>query len=139
MEITRASTRVSPRSKLFTPKLAYRPITLFARRATRDVELAGVEIKAGERVSMWYHSANRDEDVFVEPFTFDIGRRPNPHVAFGGGGHHYCLGANLAKREVHVMFQQIARAFPPRRSPAQPCFVPPTTSSPPAQITSPCG
>jgi len=87
------------------------PITMFARQATRDVELGGVEIKTGERVSMWYPSANRDDDVFADPFRFDIGRQPNPHVAFGGGGVHYCLGAHLAKREVHVMFEQIARRF----------------------------
>ena len=87
------------------------PVTMFARDATRDVELGGVRISQGDRITMWYPSANRDESVFDEPFRFDIGRSPNPHVSFGGGGVHYCLGANLAKHEVRTMFAQIARRF----------------------------
>ena len=87
------------------------PVTMFARDATRDVELGGVTISQGDRITMWYPSANRDHTVFDEPFRFDIGRSPNPHVSFGGGGVHYCLGANLAKHEVRTMFAQIARRF----------------------------
>jgi cytochrome P450 len=81
------------------------PVSYFARRATRDTELRGVPIAEGDRVSMWYPSANRDEDVFDDPFGFDIGRSPNPHVAFGGGGVHFCLGANLARRELTTLFE----------------------------------
>ena len=87
------------------------PVTMFARQATQDTELAGVPIAAGERVTMWYPSANRDAGVFDQPFQFDIGRQPNPHVSFGGGGAHYCMGANLAKREVRTMLDHIARRF----------------------------
>lgn len=87
------------------------PVTMFARQATRDVEFGGVTIMEGERVTMWYPSANRDEDVFEDPFGFDITRHPNPHVSFGGGGVHYCLGANLAKREIRTMFQEICARF----------------------------
>ena len=57
----------------------------------------GQQIKEGDKVVIWYISANRDEDVFDDPYTFDIGRTPNEHVAFGGGGPHFCLGANLAR------------------------------------------
>jgi cytochrome P450 len=83
------------------------PVGYFARRATRATEIRGVPIAAGDRVTMWYPSANRDEDVFDEPFRFDIRRTPNPHVAFGGGGAHYCLGANLAKREITILFDEL--------------------------------
>jgi cytochrome P450 len=79
------------------------PVLFFGRTATRDVELGGAEIAAGDRVVMWYPSGNRDERAFADPFTFDVARTPNPHVSFGGGGPHYCLGASLAKKEVHVM------------------------------------
>jgi len=81
------------------------PVAYFARRATRDTEIRGVPIARGERVSMWYPSANRDEDVFDKAFRFDIGRSPNPHVTFGGGGVHFCLGANLARRELTTLLE----------------------------------
>lgn len=81
------------------------PVSYFARRATRDTEIRGVTIAKGDRVTMWFPSANRDEDVFEAPFSFDIGRSPNPHVAFGGGGVHFCLGANLARRELTTLFE----------------------------------
>jgi cytochrome P450 len=80
------------------------PVLHFRRTATRDVELRGQTIRAGEKVVVWYVSANFDEEVFEDPLRFDVGRRPNPHVTFGGGGPHYCLGAHLAKLEVQVMF-----------------------------------
>ena len=68
-------------------------------------------IAEGDRVTLWYPSGNRDEDVFDDPFRFDIRRMPNPYVSFGGGGPHYCLGANLAKREITILFEELlARA-----------------------------
>jgi cholest-4-en-3-one 26-monooxygenase len=85
------------------------PVMNFRRTATGDVELHGVQIKEGEPVVMLYASANRDEDVFADPFTFDITRSPNPHLTFGGGGPHFCLGANLARMEMRILFQEIAR------------------------------
>ncbi len=83
------------------------PVTCFARRATRDTEVRGVPIAEGDRVTLWYPSANRDEEVFDDPFRFDIRRRPNPHVAFGGGGVHFCLGANLARREMLILLDEL--------------------------------
>jgi cytochrome P450 len=87
------------------------PVICFARTATRDVELGDQAVRAGERVALFYPSANRDERVFTEPDCFDIRRSPNPHVAFGGGGAHLCLGASLARMEIQVMFGQLLRRF----------------------------
>lgn len=83
------------------------PVMHFRRTATRDLELGGQQIAAGDKVVIWYISANRDERVFDHPDTFDIERSPNEHVAFGGGGPHFCLGANLARLEINVMFEEI--------------------------------
>jgi cytochrome P450 len=83
------------------------PVAYFARRATRATEIRGVKIAEGDRVTVWYPSANRDEEVFEDPFRFDIARTPNPHVAFGGGGAHFCLGANLARREIAILFEEL--------------------------------
>jgi len=83
------------------------PVAYFARRATRDTEIRGVPIAKGQRVTLWYASANRDEEVFRDPFRFDVGRTPNPHIAFGGGGAHFCLGANLARFEIAILFQEL--------------------------------
>lgn len=83
------------------------PVAYFARRATRDTEIRGVPIADGDRITLWYPSANRDEAVFDDPFRFDIARAPNHHVAFGGGGPHYCLGANLARCEIAVLFDEL--------------------------------
>jgi cholest-4-en-3-one 26-monooxygenase len=88
------------------------PVTAFQRTATRDTELGGQEIKAGQRVGIFYRSANFDEDVFENPEEFNILRSPNPHVGFGGTGAHYCLGANLARLEIDLMFNAIADALP---------------------------
>lgn len=85
------------------------PVAYFARRATRDVEVRGTKIEAGDRVTVWYPSANRDEDVFGNPFRFDIARTSNHHVSFGGGGAHFCLGANLARQEIIIMFQELLK------------------------------
>jgi cytochrome P450 len=83
------------------------PVAYFARRATRDTEIRGVPIAEGDRLTLWYPSANRDEDAFPDPSRFDIARTPNNHVAFGGGGAHFCLGANLARREIAIMFEEL--------------------------------
>jgi cytochrome P450 len=83
------------------------PVLHFRRTATRDVEVGGQTIRAGDKVVIWYVSANFDEEVFADPLRFDVGRRPNPHVTFGGGGPHFCLGAHLAKLEVQVMFDAL--------------------------------
>ncbi len=83
------------------------PVTVFTRTATRDTELRGTAIREGERVALFYPSANRDEDRFPDPDRFDIGRTPNQHLAFGGGGTHFCLGASLARVEAAAMFSEI--------------------------------
>lgn len=85
------------------------PVAYFARRATRDVEISGVKISEGQRITLWYPSANRDEDVFEDPFRFDVHRKPNAHIAFGGGGAHFCLGANLARREIAILFEELLK------------------------------
>ncbi len=88
------------------------PVTAFQRTALEDTELAGVSIKKGQRVVMLYSSANFDEDVFENPMTFDITRNPNPHLGFGGTGAHFCIGANLARMEIDLMFNAIADNVP---------------------------
>jgi len=90
------------------------PVNQFQRTATRDVELAGVPIKEGDRVVLFYASANRDEAVFPDPQRFDVGRTPNEHLAFGIGPH-FCLGANLARLEIRVMFEELLRRLPDMR------------------------
>lgn len=88
------------------------PVQYFKRTATVDTELRGVPIRAGDAVTIWYSAANRDPEVFPEPHRFDVGRAPNEHVAFGGRGPHYCLGASLAKMEIRLMFEQILGRYP---------------------------
>ena len=88
------------------------PVTSFQRTALEDYELSGVKIKKGQRVVMVYRSANFDEEVFDDPFTFNILRDPNPHVGFGGTGAHYCVGANLARMTIDLMFNAIADTMP---------------------------
>jgi cholest-4-en-3-one 26-monooxygenase len=88
------------------------PVMFFRRNARKDVTLSGQTIKAGEKISLWYISANRDESVFDDPFRFDITRDPNPHIAFGGGGPHFCLGAQLARLEIRLLFEELAARVP---------------------------
>ncbi|MEX2538595.1 MAG: cytochrome P450 [Actinomycetota bacterium] len=87
------------------------PVMHFERVATTDVEIAGQLIKEGDEVTLWYPSANRDETIFDKPQTFDVGRTPNEHIAFGKG-EHFCLGANLARLELRVMFEELLRRIP---------------------------
>jgi cytochrome P450 len=88
------------------------PVINFRRLATRDTVVGEQPIKAGEKVVMFYNSANRDERVFDDPYRFDVLRSPNEHVGFGAGGPHFCLGANLARREIRVMFEELFRRLP---------------------------
>jgi cholest-4-en-3-one 26-monooxygenase len=96
------------------------PVTSFQRTALEDTELGGVTITKGQRVVMFYRSANFDEEVFDNPYEFDILRDPNPHVGFGGTGAHYCIGANLARMTIDLMFNAIADAMPDLTSLAKP-------------------
>jgi cholest-4-en-3-one 26-monooxygenase len=88
------------------------PVTCFQRTALRDYELSGVPIKKGQRVVMFYRSANFDEEVFDEPFTFNILRDPNPHVGFGGTGAHYCIGTHLARMTIDLIFNALGDHVP---------------------------
>jgi len=83
------------------------PIQNMARTVTRDVELRGQHLREGDKVMLLYPSGNRDEEVFEDPFRFDVGRDPNPHLAFGGYGAHFCLGSSLARLELRVMFEEL--------------------------------
>ncbi|SCX07781.1 cytochrome P450 [Mycolicibacterium fluoranthenivorans] len=88
------------------------PVHCFQRTALVDTEIGGVTIRKGQRAGLFYSSANYDEEVFENPFTFDILRNPNPHLAFGGNGAHFCIGANLARMEIKLMFNEIADQIP---------------------------
>jgi cytochrome P450 len=87
------------------------PLHYFRRTATEDTVVRGQEIKAGDKVAMWYTSANRDEDVFADPDRFDVHRSPNPHLSFGIA-QHFCLGVHLARLEGRVFFEELFSAFP---------------------------
>jgi cholest-4-en-3-one 26-monooxygenase len=88
------------------------PVMHFQRTALVDTEIGGQQIAKGERVAIYYSTANRDPEIFDDPYTFDITRDPNPHIAFGGGGPHFCLGANLARLEMRIMFETLATRIP---------------------------
>jgi cytochrome P450 len=99
------------------------PVIQFRRTLTRDHELNGTAYKKGDKVLLFYNSANRDESVFTDPDAFDITRDPNPHVGFGGPGPHYCLGAHLARREMTVMFRELFTRLPAIRAEGEPDFL----------------
>jgi cytochrome P450 len=88
------------------------PVMTFRRTTTRPVELHGEHLPAGEKVVLFYHSANRDEQVFEDPWRFDVTRDPNRHLGFGGGGPHYCLGASLARAQLRSIFGELLRVIP---------------------------
>ncbi|MFF0522261.1 cytochrome P450 [Actinomadura nitritigenes] len=88
------------------------PVNLFRRTAVRDTELGGRKISAGDKVVVFYSSANRDGTVFADPYAFDVGRDPNPHLGFGGGGPHFCLGSHLARLELSVLFETLLDTVP---------------------------
>jgi len=96
------------------------PVIHFRRTATRDTELSGQKIDAGQKVVLWYCSGNRDEAIFERPFEFNIARQPNEHIGFGGPGPHFCLGAHLARREIGVMFRELFARLPDIHAVAEP-------------------
>jgi cytochrome P450 len=100
------------------------PVIHFRRTATRDTEIRGIKIKQGEKIVMWYNSANRDEEVYDNPYIFDVTRAPAPgQVGFGAGGPHFCLGANLARRELGVMFNEIYTRMPNLQITGEPAYL----------------
>lgn len=97
------------------------PVIHFRRTCTEDgVRIGDQELNAGDKVVLWYGSANRDEAVFDDPFAFDVGRTPNDHLGFGGPGPHFCLGAHLARREITVMFKELFKRIPDIRAVGEP-------------------
>jgi cholest-4-en-3-one 26-monooxygenase len=88
------------------------PVMQFRRTATRDTDVGGNPVKEGDKIVVWYIAANRDPEQFPDPYTFDVTRSPNEHVAFGGGGPHFCLGANLARLEMRIMFEELLDIAP---------------------------
>ncbi len=100
------------------------PVIHFRRTAVEDCEIKGTRVAAGDKVVMFYNSANRDERVFTDPHRFDVRRPTQPqHVGFGAGGPHFCLGANLARREIAVMFDEIRRRMPTLRITGEPDYL----------------
>ena len=100
------------------------PVIHFRRTATEDVTISGTTVKAGQKVVMWYGSANRDERVWTNPYEFDVRRSLQPQqVGFGAGGPHFCLGANLARREISVAFDEIRRRLPKMRTTGEPDYL----------------
>jgi len=99
------------------------PVVHFRRTATEDTHIGDTAIAKGDKVVIWYESANKDERVFDDPWKFDVTRSPNEHVGFGAGGPHFCLGANLARREIGVMFEELFRWLPDIRTTSEPDFL----------------
>ena len=96
------------------------PVIWMRRTVTEDTVLSGQELHPGDKVLLFYNSANRDEDVFVDPYTFDVLRAPNPHFGFGAAGPHFCLGAHLARREIDVMVRELLVRLPDIEATGQP-------------------
>jgi cytochrome P450 len=97
------------------------PVIHFRRTVTQDgVRIGDQELSEGDKVVLWYASANRDAAVFEDPFRFDLARTPNDHLGFGGPGPHFCLGAHLARREITVMFRELFRRMPDLRAAGEP-------------------
>jgi cytochrome P450 len=96
------------------------PVIFMRRTVTGPTTLSGHDFTEGDKVILFYNSANRDEDVFADPQRFDVRRTPNPHVGFGAPGPHFCLGAHLARREITVMFKELFRNLPDVRATAEP-------------------
>ena len=96
------------------------PVMYFRRTVVADTELRGVPLQAGQKITVWYGAANRDEDVFTDPHGFDVTRSPNEHIAFGGRGPHYCLGTALAKMEIKTMFEEMLTQAPDMRLVGEP-------------------
>jgi cytochrome P450 len=96
------------------------PVVHFRRTAVADTVIAGTEVAAGDKVVLFYNSANRDETVFEDPYRFDLGRAPNPHLTFGGGGPHHCVGAHLARLEIRIMFEELFHRLPDIRLSGEP-------------------
>ncbi len=99
------------------------PVMFMRRTCTEDLSIGGQAMKAGDKVLLWYTSGNRDEDVFDQPYKFDVRRSPNEHVGFGGPGPHFCLGANLARREIGVMFREIFNRLPDLTITGEPAYL----------------
>jgi cytochrome P450 len=99
------------------------PVINFRRTATADTTVGGQSIRAGEKLVMWYTSANRDETIFDAPEKFDVTRTPNDHLGFGGPGPHFCLGAQLARREIMVMFRELFRRLPDLEVTGEPAYL----------------
>jgi len=87
-------------------------VLTFRRTTTGSTELHGQQLPEGEKIVLFYHSANRDERAFEDPWRFDVTREPNRHLGFGGGGPHYCLGASLARAQLRAIFAEILRVMP---------------------------
>ncbi|MFM8520356.1 MAG: cytochrome P450 [Solirubrobacterales bacterium] len=110
MEIVRAG--AVPMEQVVEEFVRFHPAFAYMRRtATRDVELRGAQVKAGDKLALWYVSGNRDERAFDDPDTFDVRRDPNPHQGFGGGGRHFCLGAGLARVELKIWIEETLKRF----------------------------
>ena len=110
MELVRSG--AVPLEQVVEEFVRYHPAFAYMRRtATRDVELSGAQVKAGDKLALWYVSGNRDEKAFDNPDVFDVRRNPNPHQGFGGGGRHFCLGAGLARLELKLWIEETLRRF----------------------------
>lgn len=100
------------------------PVLHMRRTVVADeTRIGDLELSAGDKVVLWYYSANRDESTFADPHSFDIGRSPNEHIAFGAPGPHFCLGAHLARREITVLFRELFRWLPDIRAAGEPMWV----------------